>query len=184
MGDEPDPFAEESIQVILDKDPELPVNGDRRQPRITCLLKAFDEQRTVRLFSQDVRVEVVTFDAFGVGQDDLPDTECRELCPQASHHFRARQSKQHIDLWTWGNCGFELAAQRDASVSHRGHCAHPERTVQHSDSNRLSRRHVQHVEQMRRARIRQSDALRVDAIVLVEQQQVHVVSQGRQMPIA
>jgi hypothetical protein len=37
---------------------------------------------------------------------------------------------------------------------------------------------------MCRARVRQRDALRVDAIVFVEQQQVHVASQGRQMPIA
>jgi hypothetical protein len=37
---------------------------------------------------------------------------------------------------------------------------------------------------MRRARIREGDALRVDAIVFVEQQQVHVASQGRPMPIA
>src|SRR6186713_1751297 len=103
--------------MILDEDPELTVDRYRRQPRIACLLKAFDEQPTVGHFVQDMRVEVVALDAFGIRQDDLSHAERGELCPQAPHHFRARQREQHIDLRAWGSGGRELAAKSDSAFT-------------------------------------------------------------------
>ena len=108
---------EETIKVVLDQDLESSVDGHRRQPCIACLLKAFDEQPTVGHFIQDMRVEVVALDAFGIRQDDLSHAECRELRPQAPHHFRARQREQHIDLRAWGGGGRELAAKSDSAFT-------------------------------------------------------------------
>jgi len=49
--------------------------------------------------------------------DDLSHAERRELCPQAPHHFRARQREQHIDLRAWRIGGLELAAKSDTAFA-------------------------------------------------------------------
>ena len=121
-----------------------------------------------------MRVEVVALDAFGIRQDDLSHAERRELCPQAPHHFRARQREQHIDLRAWGSGGLELAAKSDSAFAGRHHRARAEWTVEQTDSHRLSRCGSQHVHHVRGARVGERHAVRVDAVAFVEQHQVHV----------
>src|SRR4029434_5993817 len=41
IGDETDASTEQSVQVILHEDPELPMDRNRRQPRVACLLEPF-----------------------------------------------------------------------------------------------------------------------------------------------
>src|SRR5688572_32929615 len=77
IGHQPHTCWKALTELILNEDPELPVNRDLRQPSVTCLPEALDEQRPIRSLREDVRIEVVPLDAAGVGQDDLPDTESR-----------------------------------------------------------------------------------------------------------
>ena len=145
IGDESRPSSNEIVQVILDEDPELPVDRDRRQPRVASLLQPLDEERPVGRFGEDVRAEVVPFHAFGIGQDDLPHTKRRELRPETPHHLGARQREQHIDQGTWGSVGLEDAAHGDAAVTGILNGPDTERTVKASNSNGLARRHAEHV---------------------------------------
>src|SRR5690349_19786137 len=87
IGDEPNARRKQIVEVILNEDPELAVNGNLRQSGVTRLLQPFDQQRTIARRGQDVRVEVVALDAAGVRQDDLSDPECGKLCPQSAKHL-------------------------------------------------------------------------------------------------
>src|SRR5207342_3319861 len=79
-------WPSQSIEFILDEYPEPLVYRDRRQTGVSRLLQAFDQERTVRAGLEHVRVEIMAFDFFGVGQDDPTDAERRDLRPQPAHH--------------------------------------------------------------------------------------------------
>ena len=55
--------AGHGVELVLDEDPELPMDRHARQPRVAGLLQALDQQRPVGGFLEDVRVEVVALDA-------------------------------------------------------------------------------------------------------------------------
>ena len=81
VGDDAQTVAEQAIELILDQRFELPVDRDGGEPRVARLLQPFDQQRPVGLRREDVRVEIVTLDLLGVGQDDLPGAERGDLRP-------------------------------------------------------------------------------------------------------
>jgi hypothetical protein len=159
--------------VVLDQDFELSMDGDGRQPSIAGLLQSFDEERTVAALCQDVRVEVRPFDALGVGQDDLPDTERRELGPQPPHHFRPWDREQEIDARSRGRGGLEYALHRHATALRRLDRADTERPVESSDANRLARDDLQHLQQVIGARIAERHPVRVLEVTFVDEDKVH-----------
>ena len=64
-------------------------------------------------------------------------------------------------------CSSDLAVRRH-------HRADPERSIQQAHSNLLALNHVQHIQQVGGARIRQHHEGGVEAITLLQEDQVHV----------
>lgn len=174
IGDEPNAVAKQAIEMILDENPELPVDGDPRRPRVARLLQPLDQQRTIGRFGDEVGIEVVPLYALGIGQDDLPDAKRRELRPQPTDDFRARQGKQNVDARARRSGPLEHAAQCHAAIVHGFDGPDAEWAIEQPEANCLTGCDTQHVHQVSRARIGESDARRVEAIVLVEENQVHV----------
>ena len=123
-------FAEQRVQVILDEHLQLPMDRDDGEPRVARLLQAFDEERAVARFGQDVRIEVLPFHALGIRQDDPPNTQRGELGPQAPHHLRPGQGEQDIDSRPRRDVGLEQAAQRHPAITSGLHGADAERTIE------------------------------------------------------
>ena len=148
IGHDANSRPEQPIEVILDQDPKLPVDGNDRQPSIARLLQAFNQQGTVGLGREDVRVEVVALDLLGVGQDDLADAERRDLRPETPHHFRPRNSEQQVDARPRRNVGFERAAEDDGVALDRLHSGEAARSVEQANPHLMPRLDVKDVHQM------------------------------------
>ena len=103
-------ILKQTVQLILDQHPELPMDGDAGQASVARLLQPFDQKRTVALRRQDVRVEIVSFDARRVGQDDSPHAERRDLRPEPPHDLRTRKREHEVDTRLWRNARVEHAA--------------------------------------------------------------------------
>jgi hypothetical protein len=122
-------FAEQHVQLILDEHPELPMYRDEGQPRVARLLHPFDEQWAVTRLCQDVGIEVLAFHTLGIRQDDLSDTQRRELCPESPHHFRSGKSDQHIDSGPARDVRLEHAAQGHPTITGGFHGTNTEGTI-------------------------------------------------------
>ena len=167
------------MDVILNEDPELPMNRDKRDPCVAGLLKALDEQWPVTIFSQDMRVEVVAFDTARIGQNDAADTERRELCPEPSHDLRPWKREQHVNPWPRRCRPLEHAAHRHASFTCGFDGSRPQRAIELSDSDRLTWCDSQYLEEVRGTCVGERYAARVHAVPLVEKQQIHAANIAR-----
>jgi hypothetical protein len=144
------------IEFVLDEYSELAVDRHARQVGVARLLQPLDQQWPIRLRAEDVGIEVVPLDAFGIGQDDSTHAKGGELSPEPPHHLRSGQGQQEIDPRPWGNV-LERAGQSHrlgGGVDDRGDA---DRTVDLPDANRLARDDAQHVEHVRGARIREGE---------------------------
>ena len=164
---------EETIKVVLDQDLESSVDGHRRQPCIACLLKTFDEQRAVALGLQHVGVEIVSLDALGVRQDDLPHANRADLRPEPAHDFRTGKGEEQIDARSGGRCRFEFATQLNHATGDGPHGAGSTRAVDDAHTDLVARRNLQHREQMSRAVVRQTDLPSIIDVRPLEQDEVH-----------
>jgi hypothetical protein len=170
---------EQLLDVILDEDPELPMNRDKREPCVARLLKAFDEQWPIAAFGQHVRVEIVALDAARVGHDDSANTERRELCPEPSHDFRPWKREQHVHPRPGRYHRLEHAADRHASVACGVDGPYPQRTIELSDSDRLTWCDSQYLQEVRGTCVGERHAAPVLALALVEKQQIHAANSAR-----
>src|SRR5688572_33073090 len=96
VGDEAEAFTQR-VEVVLDENPELAMDRDGRKAGIAGLLQALHEQRPVAVWREHMRVEVITFDALRVGEDDLSHAQRCELRPQPAHDFRAWEREKQVD---------------------------------------------------------------------------------------
>ena len=156
MGDEAKSTSAQTIQFVLNEHLELSVNRDERQPRVARLLQSLDEQRPVARRGEDVRVEIVSFHARGVGQNDPSNAEGRKLGPEPPHHFRPRERKEQINRRTARHARVERAAHIDPLVGGGLHDTNAERAVEDSHAHLMSGRDLQDVQQMQGARARQA----------------------------
>jgi hypothetical protein len=123
--------------MIFDEHLEAAMDRDARQPRVACLLQPLDQERTEHAFVEHVAVEIRPFDAFRIGQDDLPDPEGRKRRPQTAHDLRPRHRQQQIDVGPVRDRRLERAAQRDGLGMHGLHGAAAERPLDQADAHLL-----------------------------------------------
>ena len=167
------PPVEEAVESVLDQRLELLVYRHLRQPRVAGLLQALDEQRAIAFRRHHVRVEVVAFHARRVGQYDLPDAERGELGPEAPHHLRPGQRKEHVNGRPWRDHRFEPARQVNRPVSERCDRCHAARAIEHPDAHDVPRRHLQHGHQVPGAHAGQVNGAIGADLAGVEENQVH-----------
>jgi hypothetical protein len=99
--------------------------------------------------------------------------ERRQLRPQAPHHLGTRHGEHHVDAWARRGLPLELASHRHAAIASGFDGADAERTIEQADADRLAWRHAEDVEEVRRTRARERDPLRVDAVALFQEDQIH-----------
>jgi hypothetical protein len=179
IRDEPYRISGDAIEVVFDQHFEPTMDRDCRQSGVACLLESLDEERTVTRVGEHVCVEVMTFDPFGVGENDLVYAERGQLRPQPAHHLWPRQREQQIDPRPRWCRGVENARQRHTAVGRRDYRSHSERPFEQTHSDDRPRHDTQHLEEMGGPCVREHELLRADAIVLVEQDDVHARNDGR-----
>jgi hypothetical protein len=173
IGHETKAALEQAVELVLDEHLESSVDGDRRQSRVARLLQSFDQQRPVALGREDVRVEVVSFHALRVGQDDLTDSKRSDLCPEASEHFRSGKCKEHVDPRQGRNGRFKRAPQFDRvgrNGLYRGHSA---RATQDTDTHLMPRRDPQDVLQVGGSDAGETDITSTSDFAGLEKDQIH-----------
>lgn len=176
IGHETKPAPEQAVELVLDQHLESPVDGDGRQSRVARLLQSFDQQRPVALGREDVRVEVVSFHALRVGQDDLTDSKRRDLCPEASEHFRSGKCKEHVDQRPGRNGRFKRALQFDRVVGDGLYRAHSARATQDPDAHLMPSRDPQDVQQVGGAGAGETDITSASNFAGLEKDQIHTTS--------
>lgn len=148
MGDDALAGGEEAIQVRFNQLAELLVDRDHRHACIARLLQPFEQQWAIAFRSQQMGVEIVAFHFSGIGQDDLSDTQCRQLGPQSPHDFWTWQRQQEVNSRALRSVAVEGALQRDPAVIDGRDRADAEWTVYHADADLLIGRHSQDVHQV------------------------------------
>src|SRR5262249_26660813 len=109
LGDETASGWKQCRQIVFDQYPESLVDRYDWQAGVACLLQSFDEQWTIAGLGNHMGVEVVTFNALSIGQDDLAHPERRKLSPEPPQNLRARQREKKINLRPRRNFSLEDA---------------------------------------------------------------------------
>ena len=144
------------------------------------MLQPFDEQRSITFRLEYVRVEVVSLDAFGVGEDDVSDAKCGDLRPEPPHHFWPRKGKEQVDARPGRNRRVKCAAQCHCIVGDRLHCRDTARAIEDAYANLISGRDPQDGQQVFGARARKRDVpFRASSVGVadftgLEKNQIHV----------
>lgn len=144
MGDDTVAGGEEGVQIRFNQFAELLVDRHHRQACIARLLQTFEQQGAIALRLEQMCVEVVAFDLLRIGQNDLSDTQRRQLSPESSHDFWSRQRQEEVHGRSLRRVAVECALQRDPSVVDRRDSAHTKWAVDEADADLLVPLHLQH----------------------------------------
>jgi hypothetical protein len=115
----------------------------------------------------------VSFHALRAGQDDLTDSKRRDLCPEASEHFRSGKGKEHVNQRPGRNGRFKRAPQFDRVVGDGLYRAHSARATQDTDAHLMPGRDPQDVQQVGGAGAGETDITCASDFAGLENDQIH-----------
>ena len=118
----------------------------------------------------------MSFHALRVGQDDLTDSKRRDLCPEASEHFRSGKCKEHVDQRPRRNGRFKRALQFDRVRGDGLYRAHSARATHDTDAHLMPSRDPQDVPQVGGAGAGETDITSASDFAGLEKDQIHTVS--------
>lgn len=125
-------------KLVLHVHLQLSMDTHRGKPCVTRLLESFEEQRTVDVALQYVRVEVVTFDTCCVGEGDVANAQGGELRPESTQDLWPGERQQHIDTGPVRSIAFEGAVQDNPVIVEITDGADAEGTVDDADPYRTA----------------------------------------------
>ena len=143
--------------------------------RIVRLLQPLAEEREEVAGLQEVRREIERFDALGVGEDEAPDAERRDLRQDALEEARARHREQQVDRRRGRKRRRGVVAEpHDAVVSLEGDDGrHGAALVEESGADLVARSRVEDVADVQRAAARDADRAVGGAFGAADEKAVH-----------